>query len=69
MYIYIYIINKKWKNSAKNCRSYNTFVSVTSDHRIVSAQIRLTLGANKKKKKNKKSYDWRSLNNNPEIRK
>ena len=63
------IINKKWKNSAKNCRAYHSFVSVASDYRIVSGQIRLTLRANKKKKKNNKPYDWSSLKNIPEIRK
>ena len=55
------IINKKWTNCAKNCRSYHSFVSVASDHRIVSAQIRLTLRANKKT--NNKPYDWSSLKN------
>ena len=33
------IINKTWKNSAKNCRAYHSFLSVASDHRIVSVQI------------------------------
>ena len=59
------IINKKWKNSAKNCRSYNSFVNVASDYRIVSAQIRLTLRANKKKIKIT-NLDWSSLKNNLE---
>ena len=42
------IINRKWKNSAKNCRSFNSFISVESDHHIVSAKVRLSLPANKK---------------------
>ena len=37
------IINRKRKNSAKNCIAYNSFISVTSDHRIISANIRLSL--------------------------
>ena len=41
------IINQKWKNSVKNCGAYNSFVSVASDHRIVTAKIRLSLRANK----------------------
>ena len=41
------IINRKWKNSAINCRAYNSFISVATDHRIVSAHIRLSLRANK----------------------
>ena len=43
------IINKKWKNSAKDCRAFNSFEGVKSDHRVVSAKIRLTLRANKPK--------------------
>ena len=42
------LINKKWINSAKNGRAYNSFISVSSDHRIVTANIQLTLRANTK---------------------
>ena len=53
-----YVINnRKWKNSAKNCRAFNSFVSVASDHRVVSTQIRLSLRANKKKNSNISPYD------------
>ena len=52
------IINKKWKNSAKNCGAYNSFISLASDHRIISAEILLCLRANKKKLCNNKPYDW-----------
>ena len=37
------LINKKWKNSAMDCQSYNTMCSVQSDHRPCSAKIRLSL--------------------------
>ena len=60
------LINKKWKNSAKNCRAFNSFVSVCSDHRIVTAQIALTLRSNKKTSNTKTAYDWSSLKN-PDI--
>ena len=30
------LINKKWKNSAIDCAAYNTFHSVSSDHKIVT---------------------------------
>ena len=43
------IINKKWKNSIMNCRAYNSFISIASDHRILSTEIKLSLRANKKK--------------------
>ena len=62
------IINRKWKNSAKNCRAFNSFVSVASDHRAVSTQIRPSLRENKKKNSNTSPYDWTHLKDNPEIR-
>ena len=37
------LINKKWKNSAINCEAYSSFKGVSSDHRIVTAKIRLSL--------------------------
>ena len=55
------IINKKWKNSAKNCRAYNSFINLASVHRIISAEILLCLRANKKKLCNNKPYDWTKL--------
>ena len=36
-------INKKWNNSALNCEAYSSFEGVSSDHRIVTAKIRLSL--------------------------
>ena len=36
-------INMKWKNSAMNCKAYCSFEGVSSDHRIVTAKIRLSL--------------------------
>ena len=39
---YIFI-NKKWKNSAMNCKAYSPFEGVSSNHRIVMAKIRLSL--------------------------
>ena len=55
------IINRKWRNSAMNCRAYNTFEGVYSDHRIVTAKIRLSLRANKFKSSCNPSYDWSTL--------
>lgn len=62
------IINRKRKNSAKNCRAFNSFVSVASDHHVISTKIRLKLRANKKKNSNTSPYDWTHLKDNPEIR-
>ena len=33
------IINSKWINSALNCRAYNTFENVNTDHRIVATKF------------------------------
>ena len=61
------LINQKWRNSVKNCRSFNSFISLSSDHRIVTAQISLTLRANKKKSSAIPSYNWTTLKNDPDI--
>ena len=41
------LINKKWINSALNCEAYSSFKGLSSDHRIVTAKIRLSLRRNK----------------------
>ena len=55
------LINKKWKNSVLNCEAYNSFEGVSSDHRIVSSKIRLSLRANKPLTNNSPRYDWSTL--------
>ena len=54
-------INKKWINSATDCEAYSTFQGVSSDHRIVSLKLRLSLRANKKQELSRPRYDWTSL--------
>ena len=49
------IVNNKWINSARNCEAYNTFEGVYSDHRIVTATLKLSLRSNKKSIINKKT--------------
>ena len=39
-------INKKWKNSSINCEAYSSFEGVSSDHRIITAKIWLSLRRN-----------------------
>ena len=56
-------INKKWKNSAINCGAFSSFEGVSSDHRIVTAKIRLTLRKNATRTATTKHYDWALLNN------
>ena len=57
------LINKKWKNSAINCEAYSSFEGVSSDHRIVTAKIRLSLRKNATRTATTKHYDWALLNN------
>ena len=59
------LVNKKWKNSIKDCEAYNTFSSIGSDHRIVTAKVKLSLRTAKAPQL-KPKYD-RSALRNPEI--
>ena len=61
--IYYVCINTKWKNSAMNCEAYSSFEGVSSDHRIVTAKIRLSLRKNATRTATTKHYDWALLNN------
>ena len=56
-------INKKWKNSAVNCEAYTSFVGVSSNHRIVTAKIRLSLRKNATVTTTTIHYEWALLNN------
>ncbi|CAM4681115.1 unnamed protein product [Leuciscus chuanchicus] len=60
------LISGKWANSVKNIRAYNT-VDVGSDHRIVNAQIRVSLRAPVENKNKRPKYDWRKLKENNEL--
>ncbi|XP_062599773.1 craniofacial development protein 2-like [Saccostrea cucullata] len=37
------LVRQKWRNSVHNAEAYNSFSTVKSDHRIVSAKIKLSL--------------------------
>ena len=56
------LIRNKWKNSVKNCEAYNTFSSVGSDHRILTATLKLSLRVTKKQPRGN-VYDWTALRN------
>ena len=60
--VYIFI-NKKWNNSTLNCEAYSSFKGVSSDHRIVTAKIRLSLRRNTTQTTTTVHYDWSLLNN------
>ena len=57
------LINKKWENSAMNCETYSSFEGVSSDHRIVTVKIRLSLRKNATRTATTKHYGWALLNN------
>ena len=46
-----------------NCEAYFSFEGVSSDHRIVTAKIRLSLRKNAMRTATTKHYDWARLNN------
>ena len=54
------LVNKKWKNSVKNCEAYNSFSSMGSDHRIVTAKVKLSLRTCRAPPR-KPNYDWSLL--------
>ena len=63
-YYYVYVfINKKWNNSALNCEAYSSFEGVPSDHRFVTAKIRLSLRDIATWTTTTVHYDWALLNN------
>ena len=46
-----------------NCEAYSSFEGVSSDHRIVTAKVRLSLRKKTTRKATTKHYDWALLNN------
>ena len=61
-------INKKWVNSAKNCEAYNSFEGVFTDHRIVTANLKVSFRTNKKKSYTSTRYQWSQLTTDPHTR-
>ena len=56
------LVRKKWVNSVQNVEAYNTFVTVGSDHRIITALVRLRLRAPKQKTPNAaRSLNFKAL--------
>ena len=56
-------MNKKWTKSTLNCEAYSSFEGVSSDHRFVTAKIRLSLCRNASQTTKTARYDWSMLNN------
>ena len=56
------LFRKKWRNSVKDARAYSSFSSVGSDHRIVSAKVKLSLRSSKEAKPHPmKTIDWKEV--------
>jgi exonuclease III len=58
------LINRKWTNSLRNCRAYNS-VELDSDHRIVSITLVCSLRTTKGKPCNRQKFDWKKLQDVP----
>ena len=64
------IFRKKWRNSIKDSRSYSTFSSVGSEHRVVSANLKLSLRVSKKAASHPmKRIDWKEVSSNSQTSK
>ena len=62
------LLRKKWRNSVQDSRSYFSFSSVSSGHRIVSCKVKLSLRASKPSKPNLlKGIDWKATASNSDI--
>ena len=62
------LVRKKWKNSVHNSQAYSSFSSVGSDHRVVSANVFLSLRSSKKSTPNPmKSIDWTQVLGDSEL--
>ena len=53
------MVNKKWRNTIKNCEAYSSFSSIGSDHRIITAKIKLSLRTSRTPPR--EIYDWNVL--------
>ena len=60
------LVRRKWRNSMLNAEAYSTFASVGSDHRMVSARVRLSLRKSKAMAK-KKQHDWNLFRNDSNL--
>ena len=62
------LVRKKWQNSIRDCRSFSSFSTVGSDHRIVSANVKLSLRVSKKAPADPmKSIDWKKVSRDKNL--
>ena len=58
---------KRWRNSIHNCQAFSTSIPIGSDHRIVSAFVKLSLRV-PKPARTKKLY-WQALTTDQQLSK
>ena len=64
------LVRKKWRKSIKDSRSYSTLSSVGSDHRVISARIKLSLRLAKRDVSSPmKKIDWKEVSSNSDVSK
>jgi exonuclease III len=64
------IFRRKWQNSVRDSRAYSSFSSVGSDHRIISAKVKLSLRVSKKAVAHPmKRIDWKTVSSNHQTSK
>ena len=62
------LFRKKWQNSVRESCAYSSFSSVGSDHRIVSASIKLSLRSSETSAPHpKKTIDWKAVSQNKDL--
>ena len=62
------LFRKKWCNSISDSRAYSSFSTVGSDHRIVSASVKLSLRSSKKSPPHPmKCIDWKAVSQNKDL--
>ena len=59
------LVRKKWRNSVRNAEAYSSFSTVSSDHRVVTARISLSLRVSKPKARVK--LDWPAFSRSQEL--
>jgi len=64
------IFRKKWRNSVEDARSYSTFSTVCSDHRVISATLKLSPRVSKHAVTHPmKRIDWKEVSTNSKMSK
>ena len=62
------LVRRKWQNSIRDCRPYSSFSSVGSDHRIVSAKVKICFRATKKSPLDPmKAIDWKKVASDKDL--